>query len=200
MYNTKKFKFIFTVLLLILLLFIYFKIFNKDNSIESEIEIENPDENSFSSNIISEVNFASKDVNGNSYNVTALEGEVDFSNNQIIYLKKIKASVKSKNLNKIVITSDFGKYDTENFNTIFSKNVIIKYLDNKITAEYMDFSMESNLISFMSASPCRRFFNDPNECVCLLLPINLIFPLTKIANNIPKAPNTNKTTKLETKE
>ena len=147
MYNTKKFKFIFTVLLLILLLFIYFKIFNKDKSIESEIEIENPDENSFSSNIISEVNFASKDVNGNSYNVTALEGEVDFSNNQIIYLKKIKASVKSKNLNKIVITSDFGKYDTENFNTIFSKNVIIKYLDNKITAEYMDFSMESNLMT-----------------------------------------------------
>ena len=45
---------------------------------------------------------------------------------------------------KITITSDYGKYDSSNFNTIFSKNVIIKYLDNKITGEYLDFSVNRN--------------------------------------------------------
>ena len=33
---------------------------------------------------------------------------------------------------------------SNNFDTIFSKNVIINYLDNKITGEYLDFSIERN--------------------------------------------------------
>ena len=37
--------------------------------------------------------------------------------------------------------SDFGKYNTDNFDTIFSKNVIVDYLENRITGEYMDFSI-----------------------------------------------------------
>ena len=40
--------------------------------------------------------------------------------------------IKLKNSKKFTITSDFGKYNIKNFDTIFSKNVIIKYLDNKI--------------------------------------------------------------------
>ena len=34
----------------------------------------------------------------------------------------------------------------DNFATIFSKNVIINYLDNKITGEYLDFSLDRNLM------------------------------------------------------
>ena len=45
------------------------------------------------------------------------------------------------NSNNITITSDFGKYNTINYDTIFSKNVIINYIDNKIIGEYLDFSM-----------------------------------------------------------
>ena len=44
----------------------------------------------------------------------------------------------------IKVTSDYGKYNTDNFDTIFSKNVIIKYLDNEIKSEYLDFSIERN--------------------------------------------------------
>ena len=46
----------------------------------------------------------------------------------------------------IEISSDFGKYNIDNYNTIFSKNVIISYLDNKIKGEYLDFSLEKNLL------------------------------------------------------
>ena len=46
----------------------------------------------------------------------------------------------------IEISSDFGKYNIDNYNTIFSKNVIISYLDNKIKGEYLDFSFEKNLM------------------------------------------------------
>ena len=52
--------------------------------------------------------------------------------------------IKLTNANDITITSEYGKYNTENFNTIFSKNVIINYLDNKISGEYLDFSIKRN--------------------------------------------------------
>jgi len=45
---------------------------------------------------------------------------------------------------RIEITSDFGKYNINNFDTIFSKNVTIDYLDNKIIGEYLDFSLRRN--------------------------------------------------------
>ncbi len=35
-------------------------------------------------------------------------------------------------------------YNSNNFDTIFSKNVIINYLHNKITGEYLDFSPKRN--------------------------------------------------------
>ena len=44
-----------------------------------------------------------------------------------------EAFIKLTNLNDVIITSDYGKYNSNNFDTIFSKNVIINYLDNKIT-------------------------------------------------------------------
>ena len=50
------------------------------------------------------------------------------------------------NYNLIEISSDFGKYNIDNYDTIFSKNVIITYLDNKIKGEYLDFSLEKNLL------------------------------------------------------
>ena len=43
-----------------------------------------------------------------------------------------------------MITSEYGKYNSENFDTIFSKNVKIRYLDNKISGEYLDFSIKRN--------------------------------------------------------
>ena len=46
----------------------------------------------------------------------------------------------------IEISSDFGKYNINNYDTIFSKNVIVSYLDNKIMGDYLDFSWDKNLM------------------------------------------------------
>ena len=47
------------------------------------------------------------------------------------------------NSSDIQIVSDFGKYNTENFDNFF-KNIIINYAENKIKGEYLDFSIERN--------------------------------------------------------
>ena len=51
-----------------------------------------------------------------------------------------------KDSEEVTIFSDYGKYNTENYDTIFSKSVVLNYLDNKITGEYLDFSLERNLM------------------------------------------------------
>ena len=107
--------------------------------IEKKDEIE-----TFSSNIIKNVKYTSSDTKGNQYTIRALKGEIDYENPNILYLTNVNALIKLKNSNIITITSDFGRYNSEDFDTIFSKNVIIKYLENKITGEYLDFSLQRN--------------------------------------------------------
>ena len=137
------FLFLFLIIILILIL-INFKFFEKkDVSVPIPQEL---DKEVYSSNKIQNVKYTTKDAEGNEYVITAAEGEIDYSNTNIIYLTKIKAQIKLKNSANISIKSDYGKYNSEIFDTIFSKNVVINYLDNKITGEYLDFSLEKNLL------------------------------------------------------
>ena len=127
----------------ILIILFYQKIFKKDEKNVSEtILIEK--ENTVNSNFIKDVRYTSRDVKGNEYVITASEGEIDFSDSNIIFLKDVYATIILKNSNVITISSSYGKYDSNNLDTIFSKNVIINYLDNKITGEYLDFSPKRN--------------------------------------------------------
>ena len=117
------------------------------NTENNNIEIENVTENEQTASItntLDNVSYSSKDLSGNEYLIFANKGEIDFSDKNIIFLTKVTAIIKLKNSNNIEISSDFGKYNANNFDTIFSKNVIVTYLDNKIESEYLDFSLDRN--------------------------------------------------------
>jgi len=138
------------VVILLIILFIglsfylYPKIFEKKKV--EEVIFNETEEISAESNIIKDINYTSEDGKGNKYIINAVKGEIDYSNTNIMFLTGVEAIIKLNNSNNIVITSDYGKYNIENFDTIFSKNVISKYLDNKITGEYLDFSLNRNTI------------------------------------------------------
>ena len=129
-------------LLLIVILFIYLKFSKKTEIILQEPETQ--EEINYTSNIIKDVNYTTKDIDGNEYSITALEGEIDYNNSNILFLTKVEAFIKLKNDEIITIQSDYGKYNSDNFDTIFSKNVIIEYLNNKINGGYLDFSLKRN--------------------------------------------------------
>ena len=138
----KKNVIILIIFLILLIVFLYFKFLKKEKV--TEIETLNSEESNYSSNIIKDVYYSSKDSKGNEYIIRASQGEIDFSQNEVIYLTDVRALIKLINSNDIKITSSYGKYNSNNFDTIFSKNVIINYLDNRITGEYLDFSMQRN--------------------------------------------------------
>ena len=136
------------------LIFFYTKSSNDKNLIEKEkvvklVENENIEilnEKIESLNIIEDVSYSAKDVRGNEYFLKAREGTIDQNESNFIFLKSVKAIIDLKDYKLIEISSDFGKYDINNYDTIFSKNVIITYLDNIITGDYLDFSWDKNLM------------------------------------------------------
>ena len=104
------------------------------------------DEKIQSSNIIEDVSYSAQDVKGNEYFLKASEGTIDQNESNYIFLKTVKAIINLKSYKVIEISSDFGKYNIKNYDTIFSKNVIITYLNNKISGDYLDFSWDKNLM------------------------------------------------------
>ena len=138
----KKNVIILIIFFILIIVFLYFKFLKKEKV--TEIETLNSEESNYSSNIIEDVYYSSKDSNGNEYIIRASQGEIDFSQNEVLYLTDVKALIKLTSSNDIEITSSYGKYNSNNFDTIFSKNVIINYLDNRITGEYLDFSIQRN--------------------------------------------------------
>ena len=136
------------------LIFLYFKlsfdkeIIEKKKTTElTKIEnLETVDEKIVSSNIIEDVSYSAKDIKGNEYFLKAGEGTIDQNDSNYIFLKSVNAIINLEDYKSIEISSDFGKYDINNYDTIFSKNVIISYLDNKITGDYLDFSLDNNLM------------------------------------------------------
>ena len=176
----RKALFFFLILaLLILIYLVYREVYKKERSenISENINEMILDENTFSSNTIKDVNYISRDTKGNEYIIYASKGEIDINNPDIIYLTDVKAFINLANSNTVNISSDFGKYNTKNFDTIFSKNVIVKYLDNKITGEYLDFSLDSNL---MVISRDIVYTNLDNVLVADVLEMNIETKDTKI--------------------
>ena len=140
----KKKIFLIIIILSLSIFFILFFLNNINKKTVSQINKNEAEERSYSSNIIENVQYSSRDAKGNEYIITALQGEIDINNSNIIFLKNVKAIIKLSNSNEVLILSDFGKYNINNFDTIFSKNVIINYLHNKIKGEYLDFSIIRN--------------------------------------------------------
>jgi hypothetical protein len=150
MKKKKVLKVILILSLIILTWFIYSKYFKQKERLLSKpvspvINVEQ--ENSYNSNIIKDINYTSRDLKGNEYILQAKEGEIDLNDSDIIFLTDVTAYIKLvKKSELIVITSNYGKYNTINYDTIFSNNVKIDYIDNIITGDYLDFSMMKNLL------------------------------------------------------
>ena len=139
-------KFIISILVLIIIFLFYTKYYKK-KIIEKPVTLKVEEEVFANSNQIKDIKYSSKDLKGNEYILLAKEGEIDLDNTDIIFLKDVTANIKMiKNNEIITIISNYGKYNTVNYDTIFSDNVKINYLDNQIIGDYLDFSMMKNML------------------------------------------------------
>ena len=133
--------------ILIISLSFYLKYFTKNFENVKEVPVvEKIDENkNKTSTYINDINYVSTDVRGNKYQITAKLAEIKIENSDVMFLTDVIAFVFIKDKDTVKITSNFGKYNSKNYDTIFSDNVIVIYPGHKITGEYLDFSFLTNL-------------------------------------------------------
>ena len=139
------------VLIIILIsLWFYLKYFTKNFEDVKETQvIEKIDENQNStSTYIEDINYVSTDTKGNKYQITAKQAEIKIENSDVMFLRDVVAFIYIKDSDKVKITSNFGKYNLKNYDTIFSENVILIYPGHKIIGKYLDFSFLNNLGTF----------------------------------------------------
>ena len=144
-------KILFGLSALIIIFFFSLKLFNKENraslkkeAIVEEIDNTTVDEIDTTTNIIKDVSYSSNDAKGNEYVLNAKEGQIDINNDKVIFLKGVEATITLASDEIINIQSKFGKYNINNYDTIFSENVLIEYKDNNIKGNYVDFSLNRN--------------------------------------------------------
>jgi len=138
------------LIIIIISLLFYTKYFTKNfKDIKETPVIEKIDENQNStSTYINDINYVSTDTKGNKYQITAKQAEIKVENSDVMFLKDVVAFIYIKDSDTVKITSNFGKYNSKNYDTIFSENVIVIYPGHKITGEYLDFSFLSTLGTF----------------------------------------------------
>ena len=60
-----------------------------------------------------------------------------------VFLTDVKALIKLANSNVINIKSDFGKYNIDNYDTIFSKNVVYNNTENVLKADVIEININT---------------------------------------------------------
>ena len=140
-------------ILLIFLIFLfstsfYLKYFKNSQKISENIPKEDKQiitSQNDNSTYIDNVNYISSDTRGNRYQITAKQAEIKIEDSDVMFLENVVAYIFIKDSDTIMVTSNFGAYNSKNYDTIFSENVIILYPGHKITGEYLDLSFLKNL-------------------------------------------------------
>ena len=96
-------------------------------------------------NLIKNLSYFSKDNLGNEYIIESKYSELNLDNVDIINMESVSAKIIMANSKPIYVTSNFAKYNNENYETTFTDNVLIVYLDNKIRCEKFYISIENNI-------------------------------------------------------
>ena len=132
------------IIIILISLFFFTKYFKKESSeIKKEI-INNINESA--KNSILELSYESKDNKGRKYLITALSGNLEKGNNNIILMNNVDAKIILIDGNIIDISSDKAKYNSVTLNTDFENNVKIKFLNHKIDCDFVKINFEKNIL------------------------------------------------------
>jgi len=128
-------------------------------------------------NLIKNLSYFSKDNLGNEYIIESKYSELNLDNVDIISMENVSAKIIMVNSEPIYVTSNFAKYNNENYETTFTDNVLIVYLDNKIRCEKFYISIENN---FANVTDNVIYENPKGKLIADTIEIDLITKNSKI--------------------
>ena len=144
----KKLSIIFFFLILIIIIFFSFQKFLIKKNSKEKISSDNntqilENKNNLIKNLRYDVNFE----NNTKYNITADLSELIYEGrNEIVKMQKVKAIFIDKGGLPLIITADNAMFNNTSYNTTFSNNVKIKYINNKMGSEKLLLDFENNVV------------------------------------------------------
>ena len=141
------------------------------NNNKSDFDIDNQN------NLIKNLSYFSKDNLGNEYIIESKYSELNLDNVDIISMEDVSAKIIMVNSKPIYVTSNFAKYNNENYETTFTDNVLIVYLDNKIRCEKFHISIKNN---FANVTDNVIYENPKGKLIADTIKIDLITKNSKI--------------------
>ena len=123
----------------------------KTNKIEDKGEEENfsTNQNQLDNNLIENLKYISEDLLGNTYVVTAQSATLKEDRLNEVQLFEVNAEISKKDQDIIYIYSKTANYNKINNNTIFRKDVDVKYGDQTINSETLNLNFKDNLIEIL---------------------------------------------------
>ena len=149
----KLFLQIFLLLIILLISITFFRIYFGNNIADRPLDnnkIKSDNLPKKESNLIYNIQYLSKDKEGNSYIINSKFGEVDGDKQEIVYLKKVTATISLKNSEPINIYADNAVYNNINYNTNFYENVSVVYSEHHITSDNLDLDFKKNLATIFN--------------------------------------------------
>ncbi len=136
--------------LLLVLIFLIFVFYNKyfiekdekkTEQNEPKIIISDESNNNLIQNLEYEINIEKN----NNYKLSSKTSEIFYKDGiELIKMLEVKAIFTDKNNTKVIVTSDEAVYNNNNYNTIFKKNIEIRYLNNVIYGDILNLDLENN--------------------------------------------------------
>ena len=96
------------------------------------------DKSKEAANVIENLRYTSNDLFGNTYVINAQSAQVEEGKIDQVKLFEVMAKIIQKDDEVIYINSNFADYNKINNNTIFQKNVNVKYGDQSIDADIIN--------------------------------------------------------------
>ena len=138
--------FLILILISIIVYFVYFSE-NKDKQIKTDIIKNDQISNQTKNNLIKNLKYEVRFDQNSKYIITADLSEITYDNNvELVTMQKVIAIFIDKNNIPTIITSDKAIYNNSNYNTKFSENIQIEYIDNTILADNMDLDFSNDII------------------------------------------------------
>jgi len=144
----KVIKLILFLLLIISSIFFYKVYFSKNNKSEINADIsEDQRITTPENNLIKNLKYEVKLDDQNQYIITSDLSEIVYEEGmEVVKMQKVTALLIDQNNIPLIVTSELATYNNSNYNTKFSENVRIEYLNNLISSDKMNFDFDKNLI------------------------------------------------------
>ena len=146
----KKFiqLFLFSILILISIYF-YRNYLKPIPQSEEIVQIEENDSLTESeSNLIKNLKYNVKFDDNSQYSITSEISELTYENGiEIVKMKKTTAIFIDENNIPLIIRSDYATYNNQNYNSSFSQNVTVEYVNHLIKSENLDLNFIENIIT-----------------------------------------------------